>query len=93
MCTITELMKLEKQLLELNANNRFELSFGDYITLQHFLKDIGRITNYYFYLQEEYFKGHGDKDKLKEYHDRLSNDEIPYDTKSVENFIEKVNNK
>jgi len=90
MCTVTELMRLEKQLLELNENNRFDIPFGDYIILQNLLKEIGRITNYYFYLQEEYFRGHGDKDKLKEYHDRLTNDEIIYDTNYVEEFIKKV---
>lgn len=86
--TVNNLMKLEKQLLEINDKMMFELSIADYLKLETFLKEIGRITNTYFFLQNEFYKRYGDKEKLKEYHDRILNEEFEYNTKEVKEFIE-----
>ena len=91
--TINDLMKLEKELLMIKEEKMFELSITDYLKLETFLKDIGRITNTYFFLQNEFYKRYGDKDKLKEYHDRILNDEFEYNTKEITEFIEYCNGK
>lgn len=91
MVTIDYLMKLEKELLEINENKTFELSLNDYVTLQQLLDEIGKITNSYFYLQQEYFKKYGDEEKLKTYHDKLKNNEISYDVNKIEEFLKRIN--
>ena len=89
MAKINDLMKIEKSLLEINANHKFELPFDDFITLTDMLEDIGRITNYYFYLQEGFYDKYKDNDKLKEYHKRLENDDLSYNTDSANEFLKK----
>ena len=89
MVKINDLMKIEKSLLEINTNHKFELPFDDFISLTNMLKDIGRITNYYFYLQQVYYDTYQDKDKLEEYQKSLKNDDLSYNTDQANEFLEK----
>lgn len=89
MIKINDLMKIEKSLLEIRTNHQFELPFGDFVTLTNILMDVGRITNYYFYLQQTFYDKYGDKEKLEEYHKRLENDDLPYNIDSANEFLEK----
>ena len=46
----------------------------------------------FFALQEEYYDKFKDKDKLKEYHDKLLNEDINIDITDVAKFIEWIAN-
>ena len=88
MTNIEELMKVERILIEINLKEKFNLSFGEVIELENLLRDIGRMTNMFFLLQEEFYKKEGDKDKLKEYHEKLQNDTIRYNLSDAKIFID-----
>lgn len=90
MTNINELMKVERILIEISLKEKFNLSFGEVIELENLLKDIGRMTNMFFLLQEEFYKKEGDKDKLKEYHEKLQNDTVPYNLTDAKRLIEGV---
>lgn len=89
---IKKLMELDKSLLEIHANptKKFALPFNDYLTLMQYMKEVGRITDYFFYVQDEFNNQYHDAEKLKEYHERLENDEIEFDVKKVEEFVERI---
>lgn len=92
MIKIKELMIIERFLLEINNKIKFELSFNDNIKLYEYSKEIGRITNLYFLLQEEFHEKINDTEKLKEYHSKLLNEDIDFNYENVIKFIEKIYN-
>lgn len=83
-------MRIEKILLEINTKYKFNLKLGEAVQLQDMLREVGRITNFYFLLQEEYYRKYGDKNKLKEYHERLKNDDIYLKVTNVMNLIDGI---
>lgn len=85
-------MVVERLLLEIENRFKFDMGFDDVRILYQHLKDIGRITNLFFALQEEYYDKFKDKDKLKEYHDKLLNEDINIDITDVAKFIEWIAN-
>ena len=85
-------MVVERLLLEIENKFKFDMSFDDVRILYQHLKDIGRITNLFFALQEEYYDKFKDKDKLKEYHDKLLNEDINIDITDAAKFIEWIAN-
>ena len=85
-------MVVEQLLLEIENRFKFDMSFDDVRILYQYLKDIGRITDLFFALQEEYYDKFKDKDKLKEYHDKLLNEDINIDITDVAKFIEWIAN-
>lgn len=90
MIKVKELMVLERLLLEIDVRFKFKMNFGDAFKLYELLKSIGRITNYAFYIQDEYAKKFDDSEKLKEYHNMVMDSEVPYDQKETIEFIEYV---
>ena len=90
MVTVNELMVIERFLLEIDARFKFTLSFSDALKLYNFLKDIGRITNLYFELQNEYYSKYNDVEKLKEYRNRLSGDKVEFETGEMKEFIDGI---
>lgn len=88
MTTVKELMVIERLLLEIENRFKFDLSLEKVSMLYDFLKTVGKVTNLFFLLQEDYYKKYGDKEKLKEYHDRLSNDKIEIGALGMINFID-----
>lgn len=95
-----DLMKLEEKLLMLELSLKFEMSFSDYITLNNFLNETEKITNLYFQLIGEYKKHlneikNADNneliEKLKEYNNKLLNEEVYFEFKPYEEFIMKYN--
>ena len=88
MITVSQLMIIERLLLEIETRFRFNLSFGMVSILYGFLREIGRITNLFFMLQEEYYNQYKDKDKLKEYHDKMLNDKVNINTSKMIGLIE-----
>lgn len=94
---LQELMHFEEKLLLCENNNRFTLSFNDYITLDKFLTEVENITNLYFQLIDDY-KKHLNKENIKnedrinllnEYNNKLLNEEIEFDFTKYEDFIKK----
>ncbi len=94
---LQELMHFEEKLLLCENNNRFTLSFNDYITLDKFLTEVENITNLYFQLIDDY-KKHLNKENIKnedrinllnEYNNKLLNEKIEFDFTKYEDFIKK----
>lgn len=91
MIKISELMVIERFLLEIDVRFKFMLDFGKALKLHDYLKDVGRITSYYFLIQEEFQKKYNDIEKLKEYHEKIANSEIEYNVSEIIRFIESIN--
>ena len=89
---LKELMVLERILLEFDVKYKFELDFGDAYKLHTYLNKVGKITSYFFLIQDEFYKKYNDTDKLKEYHNKLINDSIEFDYDDIIKFIDKVLN-
>lgn len=94
---LQELMHFEEKLLLCENNNRFILSFNDYITLDKFLTEVENITNLYFQLIDDY-KKHLNNENIKnedrinllnEYNNKLLNEKIEFDFTKYEDFIKK----
>ena len=90
--TVSNLMILERLLLEIDARFKYDMNFGDAYTLHKLLKEVGKITSYAFLIQDEYHKKFNDVDKLKEYHNMIMESEIVTDTdyRNIIEFIEQV---
>ena len=86
--TIKQLMTLERILLEINTKYKFELEFSDAYNLYESLKEIGKITNYFFLLQDEFRQANNDLEKLKEYHNKLMESEVDYNHVETINLID-----
>lgn len=93
MISLKKLMVLEKILLECDMKVKFELDFNNAYKLYTYLRDIGRITDYAFLLQDQFAKKFNDNDKLKEYHNKIMDSEIDFNTLGIENFIDNVDEK
>ena len=90
--TVSNLMILERLLLEIDARLKYEMNFGDAYTLHKLLKEVGKITSYAFLIQDEYHNKFNDVEKLKEYHKMIMESEITTDTdyRDIIEFIEYV---
>ena len=51
---LNKLIKIEESLLRFEAENKYKISFDEYIKLNKLLKEIGEITTNYFILMKEY---------------------------------------
>lgn len=85
---LSDLMVLERLLLEIDVRYKFDLGFDEAYKLYAYLKRVGAITNYMFLLQDEYYKKYDDKDKLKEYHDRITKDKVEVEYEDITRFID-----
>lgn len=90
--TVSNLMILERLLLEIDARFKYDMNFGDAYILHRLLKEVGKITSYAFLIQDEYHKKFNDVDKLKEYHNMIMESEIVTDTdyRDIIEFIEYI---
>ena len=90
--TVSNLMILERLLLEIDARLKFEMNFGDAYTLHKLLNEVGRITSNAFLIQDDYHKKLNKKKKLKEYHKMVMDSEITTDTdyRDIIEFIEYI---
>ena len=87
MIIIKNLMIIERILLEIYTKHRFELSFNSAYKLYNFLRVIGRITNYSFQIQEEYYRLTNNEKKMEVFHEKILNDEVEYDWVNAASFI------
>ena len=90
MITVKNLMVIERILLEINSKYRFELSFNTVYKLAEFLRVIGRITNYSFFLQDEFSRKTINNDERVEYHVKILNSEVDYDWTKAASFIGEI---
>ena len=90
MITVEKLMIVERFLLEIENRFKFELSFENVRVLYEYLKTVGRVTNLFFQLQEQYYNKFKDKDRLKEYHDKLMKEEAHLDVSKMLRFIDDI---
>lgn len=93
MIKLKDLMILERFLLEIETRFKFELKFEEVVELYTFLKEVGRVTNLFFILQEQYYGVFKDKEKLKEYHDRLLNENVNMNTVKMIGLVKDVYNR
>lgn len=95
--TLQELINFEEKCLQFEVNNKFNMSFNDYIKFNKYLNEIGKITTQYFQLIEQF-----DKELIKngltkeeyrsvltQYNDKLLNENVICDTHQCVNLIEK----
>ena len=87
---ITEAMTVEKLLLEIDSRFKFDLSFNDELKLYNYLKEIGNLTNFFFYIQDEFSRRYPDKEKVKAYNRKLMSEKIEFDLSGAEDFIDRV---
>ena len=87
MITIKNLMTIERILLEIYTKHRFELNFKSAYKLYNYLRVIGRITNYSFQIQEEYYQIIKDENKMGVFHEKILNSEVEYDWVNAASFI------
>lgn len=90
MITVKNLMSIERILLEIYTKHKFELDFNSVYKLYNYLRVIGRITNYSFQIQDEYYQTTKDEEKLKSFHEKVLNGEIDYDWSNTALFIDKL---
>ena len=93
MITVKNLMTLERFLLEIENRFKFQLKFAEVIELYGYLKEVGKITNLFFMLQEQHAEKYKDKEALKEYHDKLINDTVNLNTTKMVAFVKDVSNR
>ena len=93
MITVRNLMTLERFLLEIENRFKFQLRFAEVIELYGFLKEVGKITNLFFLLQEQYAEKFGDKRALKEYHDKLIDDSVALNASKMIEFVKDISNR
>lgn len=93
MITVKNLMTLERFLLEIENRFKFQLRFAEVIELYSFLKEVGKITNLFFILQEQHAEKYKDKEALKEYHDKLINDNVNLNVTKMVEFVKDVSNR
>ena len=93
MITVKNLMTLERFLLEIENRFKFQLRFAEVIELYGFLKEVGKITNLFFMLQEQHAEKYKDKEALKEYHDKLINDSVNLNVTKMVEFVKDVSNR
>ncbi len=91
--SINELMQIERLLLEMNVRFKFDLSLGDSLKLYRYLKDVGEVTNFFFYIQDEYAQKNKDAEKLKEYNNKLVSEKIDFNIKEIQSFIDTVSSR
>ena len=89
---LNDLMGLERLLLEIDIKYKFDLPFNDVYALHMYLGNVGKITSYFFFIQDEFYKKYNDTDKLKEYHNKLINDSIEFGYDDIIKFIDKILN-
>ena len=87
MITVKNLMSIERILLEIYTKHKFELDFNSVYKLYDYLRVIGRITNYSFQIQDEYYQTTKDEEKMKAFHEKVLNGEVDYDWVDVASFI------
>lgn len=90
MITIEELMVIERFLLEIDVRFKFDLPFSEALKLYEFLKSVGRITNLYFKLLDEHYAKYNDPIALQEYRNKISGEEIEFDTEEIKKFIDNI---
>ncbi len=87
---VKDIMVLERLLLEIDVRFKYEMNFPDAFKLYELLKEVGKITNYAFLIQDEYQEKYKDAEKLKEYHIMVMNSEMLLDSSEIIKFIEYV---
>lgn len=93
---LQDLINIEEKLLQYECDNKFNMSFNEYIELNEYLNKIGKITTQYFLLIEQYDKellksGLTEveyKNLLTEYNIKLLNENIILDI-NIDSLIEK----
>ena len=90
---LSNLMILERLLLEIDVRFKFDLEFGEAYRLHEFLRSVGKITSYAFLIQDEYHQKYQDTEKLKEYHKMVMDSFVEFNYEEVIDFIVDVNEK
>ena len=98
MTKIKKLIDIENILLKLESKYKFNYTLDELIKNYEYLKEIGSITNLFFSVQCEYSNtlNQSDKDfvnKIQNYQESLSSDEIDINITKYINFIIQLKNK
>lgn len=95
--TLNEIIQIEKELLIIYENYRFNLSFDLLIKLNKALNLIGEVTNVYFQsidefssikaLKYQYFKDKAYNDEIENYNNKLLSDKITFNIKKYQKLL------
>ena len=96
--TIKEITIAEEILLRADSKYRYQYTLDELIKSEHYLKEIGTITNIFLSVQHEYSKTlvKTDEDynkKLTDYHNHLTNGTITYNLSSCYIFLKGLEKK
>jgi hypothetical protein len=87
--TITDIINVERKLLKLEDEHRFEMSLDELITLKTELERISKITSLYFDIQYDFSQNvTDDEESLSIYHDSLTNCELNVNIKDAINIAD-----
>lgn len=89
MTNINEIIKIEEMLLKIDNSCKFNLTLYQNIRLSDYLEKIGKMTNIYFELQNDYYKLNGEE-MFKEYHNKLVSEELFIDIEPFKMFIDEL---
>jgi len=93
MITVRNLMTLERFLLEIENRFKFQLRFAEVIELYGFLKEVGKITNIFFLIQQQFQEKYADSEALREYHNKLIDDEVNLNASKMIAFVKDISNR
>lgn len=90
--TITNVMNIERVLLEIQSRHMFDLSMSELLRLFGYLRRIGDMTNMFFYAQEMFTERSVSEQDLLDYRERLSSDDnvVLEDEDEIKWFIGKL---
>ena len=82
--SITDIINVERRLLKLEDEHRFEMSLDELIRLKSELERISKITSLYFDIQYDFSQNvSDDEEALSIYHDSLTDCKLNVDIKDA----------
>jgi hypothetical protein len=96
--TIKEITIAEEILLRADSKYRYQYTLDELIKSEHYLKEIGTITNIFLSVQHEYSKtlvktDEGYNKKLTDYHNHLTEGFVTYNLSSCYIFLKGLEEK
>ena len=88
--TFAKLLEIEKILMVVYRDFRFDMELADVVRLSEFLEGIGKVTDLGFSLQGDHFNRYGDDERLRAYHEKIMASVVEFDFYGLSSFIARV---
>jgi hypothetical protein len=90
--TINDIIKVEKDLLQIQKEKKFQMNLSELITLTKYIKEVGEITSLYFNTLYDFSKTINNIKQLTDYKEKIDgcflNEDI--DLCVIKQFINKI---